>query len=135
MCPAFAISAGGTLTQVGTPSPAGFSPVGVSADATGNFLYVTSAIDNTLSAFRIDLSAGSAEPNCRLADYNRQRTGCDCRESTWQVRSRTERRQLNSDDLPHRSANRPAHPDWPGPDRVSAERPGNRAERRVYLYG
>ena len=55
----YAISAGGTLTQAGTPSPAGFSPVGVSADATGSFLYVTSAIDNTLSAFRIDQSAGT----------------------------------------------------------------------------
>ena len=55
----FAISAAGTLTQVGTPSPAGFSPVGVSADATGNFLYVTSAIDNSLSAFRIDQSTGA----------------------------------------------------------------------------
>src|SRR5690349_8686290 len=55
----YAISAGGALTQAGTPSPAGFSPVGVSADATGTFLYVTSAIDNTLSAFRIDQSAGT----------------------------------------------------------------------------
>jgi hypothetical protein len=32
-------------------------------------------------------------------------------------------------------AGRTAHSNWPEPDQVSAERPGNRAGRRVHLYG
>jgi 6-phosphogluconolactonase len=56
---AFAISNSGALTQDGTPSPAGFSPLNVARMRPEISSYVTSAVDNSLSAFRIDQSAGT----------------------------------------------------------------------------
>jgi len=56
----FAINADGSLTKIsGSPFPAGNSPVGITVDPSGRFLYATNTSDGSLTAFSLDPSTGA----------------------------------------------------------------------------
>jgi 6-phosphogluconolactonase (cycloisomerase 2 family) len=54
----------GALTEIaGSPFPAGFEPISVAVDPSGNFVYVANEGDNDVSAYTIDQASGALIAN------------------------------------------------------------------------
>ena len=52
---------GGALTSMGDV-PTGQHPFGVTLDPSGGFLFVVNNVDNTVSAFSVNMTSGMASP-------------------------------------------------------------------------
>jgi len=55
----FSVGSDGSLSQSGTPTPAGVSPFGAVIDHSGAFLLVTNNVSNSISIFSVDSGSGA----------------------------------------------------------------------------